>query len=1143
MWSASDKGALVVGAGISGMRAALDLADAGCRVTLIDKAAHMGGILSRLDHQFPTDGCGMCRMIPHVGGDREAARCLRKGLSHERIDIRLQTGLASVEGEAGDFRVVLRQRPNPVDPARCIGCGACVDACPVDMPDPFNWDTGTRKAIGLPAPHLAPAPYVIDIDACNQCGQCRKVCPTGAITMPLEDRGAFSILVVDDERIIRNSLYEWLSLEGGFTVRTASSGPQALETLKDHPVDLMLVDVKMPGMDGVTVLEQALSLHPELAVLMITAYATVDTAVSAMKSGALDYLVKPFDPEALVSRIVEIYRRQAGPPGPELQVGAIIVAGGAELYDPASGLNPFGYGEIPDVVTGPEFERLLSGTGPTGGELLRPSDGRPARKIAWIQCVGSRNLGEGADFCSSVCCMYALKQARLALSHAERKGFPLDAAIYCMDMRTFGKPYQAYSEQAEARGVRVERGRVHSIVSDPAAGALSLRVADTEGLVQTELFDLAVLSVGQRPSGETADLLELGRNRFGFIETEPFSMTRTSREGIFAAGSATGFKDIHDAVVCGGAAACNAAMLLDARGEGLSSATEPTSLPEESGAEVDIAVAVCECMGALPGVVDTGKLCGRLKADPAVGEVLMVDLLCSREGWESFSQTLNARRSNRVLVGACRLFRDRKGLEELAQSAALPRSFVESVDIRSLLFSGRGLGEGDTGEELLQNACRRLEMAAARLKGAEPLPEIAGPPVKRSALVVGGGIAGMSAALAIAEHGCEVDLVERSDHLGGNLALLCSTLEGNDPAFLLEQTVSRVTENPLIRLHLRSRVTRSEGKAGDFLTAIRTGQNAETHLHNGAILWATGAEAGKTGEYGYGTSPRVRTQQEFEAEMGSDAFNPERLKSVVMILCAGTRSPSANYCSRICCAIGLKQALFIKKRAPEAQIHVFYRDMMTYGFQESFYTRARREGVLFFPYTPDQKPRVSTEGERIRVSGRDPIVGREIEIHADTVILATGIAPVLTEETAAACGVSLDGNGFIAEAEYKWRPAETGTDGVFACGLAACPGNITESIASAQAAAISAVRLLARSRLSAAAGAARVRHSLCALCLQCISACPYGARDYDRDAGRILVHEALCRGCGACAAACPNSASYVEGFAPGQMLAVIDAAV
>uniref|UniRef100_UPI000A4A3047 response regulator n=1 Tax=Desulfosarcina cetonica TaxID=90730 RepID=UPI000A4A3047 len=513
--------ALVVGAGIGGIRVAMDLAQMGYGVTLIDRAAHMGGILSQLDRQFPSDGCGMCRMLPMVERDAAQQTCLRKGLFHERIDIRLGTQLLDVAGEPGKFQATLKTVPTPVDPQRCNGCGECAAVCPVEVPDAFNAGLTRRKAIYLPVPHMMPPTYAIDPDACTRCGACEPVCPMGAIHLADTGRKAFRILVVDDETIIRNSLDAWLGDEEGYHVTMAASGAEALERLAEAPFHLMLLDIKMPGMDGVEVLDKARVLQPALQVLMMTAYATVETAVEAMKIGAMDYLIKPFDPEALIPKVTTVFTAFEAQNNAQLAVGAIVLATGTTAFDPSTGKNPMGYGVVPNVVTGLELERMLSGSGPDGGRLLRPSDKQPVHRAAWIQCVGSRDLQTGADFCSTVCCMFALKEVSLARRAAAAD---FEATIIYMDLRTFGKSFERYA-QTVGDNLRQVRGRVHSIAQAPENDRVALRWSDSTGAVHDETFDLVVLSTGQRPSPGSAALAEalaIDTDAFGFIRTLPF---------------------------------------------------------------------------------------------------------------------------------------------------------------------------------------------------------------------------------------------------------------------------------------------------------------------------------------------------------------------------------------------------------------------------------------------------------------------------------------------------------------------------------------------------------------------------------------------------------------------------------------------
>jgi heterodisulfide reductase subunit A2 len=1127
--------AIVVGAGIGGIRAALDLAEYGYGVTLVDRAPHLGGILSRLDCQFPTDHCGMCRMLPLVERDAASQHCLRRGLFHENIEILFSTTIAGIEGEPGKFRVTLKQQPSWVDPGRCVGCGRCMPVCPVKVRDTFNMGLTQRKAIYLPVPHSIPNAYVIDREACTRCGACLTVCPTDAIRMPETERRKFHILVVDDELAVRDSLKEWLEAEG-FSAAMAASGAEALNLLLAAPYHLMLLDIKMPGMDGVEVLERAKALAPELTVIMMTAYATVETAVEAMKIGALDYLVKPFELEGLMPKVEKVYQKIETAEARQIEAGAVVLCGGTDFWDPAAGKNTLGYGVAPDIVTQIEFERLLSGTGPTAGRIVRLSDGRPVRKIAWLQCVGSRDVQLEADFCSSFCCMASIKEAVLAKERSEGK---LETAIFFMDMRTFGKTFQRYRDQAERQyGVRFERARAHSVVADPAGGALVIRWADASGACRDESFDMVVLAAGQRPAAGSVELagrLDLPLNPWGFIEPEPFSLSRTRQPGIFIGGAFGGMKDIGEAVILASSAAAGASRVIHAAGGSLaieeSVPEAPMSLMRESPR---ILTVVCRCSSGEAGVAPSALALRSLSSDPEIAAVETVAGLCTASGWEQFAGRIREVKPNRVLIGACLPHLHRRRLQEFSRELGMNAALMEVVDIAPWSFPLAG--------EPLADALAKLRAGAARLKWADPAPAVEIRIAPR-ALVAGGGIAGMTAALAIADHGYEVDLVEASDRLGGNLNWLGRTLEGQDVTALLKNHLKRVEKHPRIHVHIGSRVIHAAGEVGSFSTVVEGPAKEVQTLAHGVVILATGGAEASTRSHAYGAGPAVLTQSELERRMADGSLDAGGLDTVVMIQCVDSRQEPRNYCSRVCCATALKHALALKEKNSQLNVFVLHRDVMAYGFAEAAFTRARLAGVVFIPYDPDRPPQVEPAETGATVTVAEPILGRTLAIEAQLVVLATGIVPRLPPELAEAYGAHLDRDGFFQEADSKWRPVDSLKEGVFACGLTLGPRNITESVATAEAAAQRALRLLSRKRLAAGRGMAGVRHSLCSLCEQCIAACPYGARCLDVDLEQVRVNPAMCQGCGACAAVCPNDASFIEGYAPQQMLATIDAAM
>jgi heterodisulfide reductase subunit A len=1132
---------LVVGAGIGGIRAALDLAEFGYGVTLIDKSTHLGGILSQLDYQFPTDRCGMCKMLPLVDRDAGSQYCLRKGLFHENIEIALSTEMVSIEGEPGRFQVTLKEHPNWVNSDMCIGCGECLEVCPVEVSDDFNAGLVLRKAIYLPVPHTIPNPYVIDYAVCTRCGECEKVCPTGAIQIPEKVRTGFRILVVDDELIVRDSLKEWLA-EEGFAVDTAASGPEALDQLFQQTYRLMLLDLKMPEMDGVEVLQKAIEEFPDLDVVMMTAYATVETAVEAMRIGARDYLVKPFDPETLIPMVERLYQEMTVAAGRQMEFGAVVLCGGTTFFDPANGKNTFGYGKFPNVVTHLEFERILSGTGPCQGRLVRPNDGKALQKIAWIQCVGSRDLQTDADYCSNICCMVAIKEARVAKKKAHAN---LETAIFYMDMRTFGKSFQRYRDRAEnIHGVRFERVRIHTVEQDAGSNDLILRGVDSSGNATTERFDMVVLTVGQRPAAETDELSELTGielNPFGFGQTRPFSLTHTRQAGIELGGSFGGLQDIGDSVIQASAAALNASRITHASGGSLAPESPASIPPADVLREVPrILVAVCTCGDSLLEGIDRQKVIQYLKADPLVDRVEFREQICTAGGWEDLELLVDESKSNRILIGACRPDVYKRKIKSLGRPFGLDAGLIEVVDMNAEL--GMWNAEFKSKDSATGHLLSALQMGIAKLKWIEPAsaPEI---PVVQQALVVGGGVAGMTAALAVADHGFLVDLVEHNDRLGGNLNWLEKTLDGHSPQELLKEMHNCVEKHSKIRVHLNSRVVHASGEVGSFQTTIADAQKAEQTLQHAVTILATGGTEATTSAYGYGTNPAIMTQKELEQNLSNHHIDPARLNSVVMIQCVDSREEPRNYCSRVCCANALKHALQLKATNPELQIYILYRDMMAYGFYESFYTQARKANVTFIQYRIADKPQVEIEPNSVKVMVRDPLMERPLQIKADLLVLATGIIPNLPRELAQTFGIAADADGFFQEADSKWRPVDSLKEGVFACGLAHSPRNIAETIATAEAAAQRSLRILARERLPAGKVVASVHHSLCSLCERCIDACPYGARSIDVDQDKVLINPAMCQGCGSCAAICPSGAAVLEGFLEQQMLEVIDAAM
>jgi len=499
---------------------------------------------------------------------------------------------------------------------------------------------------------------------------------------------------------------------------------------------------------------------------------------------------------------------------------------------------------------------------------------------------------------------------------------------------------------------------------------------------------------------------------------------------------------------------------------------------------------------------------------------------------------LEEKKPNRLLIGACLPYVYVKKVRELGQHIGLPLSCMEVVDIRTPPFASAEAPTDEIGSQVI----RMLKMGVARLKHIDPTGTST-VRINQQALVVGGGIAGMTAALAIADHGFRVDLVEQTEQLGGNLLWLRQTLEGHKTEMLLDETLQKIEKHPLVNVHRGAQIVASYGEAGLFFTSVENNEGHAETIEHGVTILATGGTEAVTGSYGHGTSERIVTQMELEMKLNSNALDPENIKSLVMIQCVDSREEPRNYCSRICCMSALKHALHFKEQNPDITIYILYRDMMSYGFNETYYTQARKAGVFFIQYEPGNKPKVDASDGSVKVTVFEAIIGQDIQMNADLVVLGTGIVPSLPIDLAETLGCSSDQDGFFAEAEPKWRPVDSLKEGIFACGIAHSPRSITETVATAEAAAQRSLRILAQKYLPSGKIVAKVRHSICSLCERCIDACPYGARALDTEMDEVRVNPLMCQGCGSCATVCPNSASILEGFQKQQILEIIDAAL
>ncbi len=818
----------------------------------------------------------------------------------------------------------------------------------------------------------------------------------------------------------------------------------------------------------------------------------------------------------------------------EIKVGSIILSPGYEVYN-ARLSQEYGLGRYPNVVNALQFERILSASGPTMGHVNRPSDSQVPRKIAFLQCVGSRD--QDHPYCSAVCCMYATKEAIIAKEHEKE----VQPTVFFIDLRAYGKGFDSYYERAKKEyGVRYVRCAISRVVEDPRTRNLLITYIDESGEIREEEFDLVVLSVGMVPSASTGELaknLGVELDPHGFARTDTLAPLATSRPGVYVCGVFQGPKDIPETVAqASGAAAAASGILSEARGTLVARKEYPAQREVKEEAP-RIGVFICRCGNNIGGVVDVP---GVKEYAASLGNVVHADenlYTCSQDTQEKIKKAIEEHHLNRVIVASCSPRTHEPLFQETIREAGLNRYLFEMANIRDQC----SWVHMDHKPEATSKARDLIRMAVSNARLNRPLQELTKGVTKRG-LVIGGGLSGMTAALGLAEQGFEAVLVEKEGELGGNLRYLKTTLDGKDIPAYLEEVKSRVTSHPRIQVFTGAEMTGFSGYVGNFKTTLKTGSENPREIEHGVTIVATGGSELKPKEYLYGEDPRVVTQLELEGYLHGNGKKGDQWREVVMIQCVGSRNETRPYCSRVCCAEAVKNALTLKGLNPGARVTLLYRDMRMYSHLEKDYARARNAGVRFLRYEETRPPQASQRDGKLELKVYNPVLREDLTFTPDLLVLSSATVPAETAELASMLKVPRTADGFFLEAHMKLRPVDFASEGVYLCGVAHSPKLIEESLSQASAAVSRACTVLAKDEIQVGGVVSVVNPDKCAACLTCVRVCPYNVPVINRD-GVAEIEIAMCQGCGICASECPGKAISLQHFTDEQIMAKCDAII